>query len=341
MLHSLILAGGALLFIFIPALVALWVLRCFVSEYRRDRVPILLYHRFIRKADADAGRVPDNEMMWVCYDTRFAEQMAYLHEHGYTTLHFDDYLRIRLGQAPLPPKPIIITMDDGYLSNYEIAYPVLKKYGQKATIFVAPEPDEHTRRLVAGVDGFLSPEQMREIDANGVAIESHTLTHCVLADLNDETARYELTESRRRLAEILGRAVAHIAIPRAGYSRRIARLVREAGYRTACCNNKGSATARSDLLALPRFVIERDMTLEEFARALTPRSAVMLRIVGNIKRMPVSIFGVQRTQMLRRWLYFGPLRGLFVTRRLKRIVVGFAAVYLFGCAAFVWYLVQR
>lgn len=329
---------GIIIFGVIPALLVLEVLRCIYLEYRRDRMPILLYHRLVCKADADRGLVRDDEMVWASYDTRFAEQMEYLRQAGWTTLDFDDFLKIRAGEMPRPAKPVFITFDDGYVSNYIMGLPVFKRLRLKATIYVSPEPNEYTRKQVEGVDGFMTPQQLREMTEAGISIQSHTLTHCVLAELSDAEAMYELEESRRRLAEITGRSVLHLAIPRAGYSRRVKRLVRQAGYLTACCNNKGSANGLSDPLALPRIVIERDMTVAEFARSLEPRDALVLRIVGNIKRIPERLGGSGFARWVRRKLYFGPLGGLFRTRTLKKLIALAAVCYMAGAVVFFWYL---
>lgn len=332
------LLTGIVLFVVLPGALLLILLWLVWLEHRRDRIPILLYHRLVAKAAVDAGEVPDDEMIWVSYDTTFAEQMNHLQRSDYTTLNMDDYLRIRSGEQPMPPKPVVITFDDGYLSNYTLAYPALRANGQKATIFVAPEPDEHTRNIVAGVDGFLNDEQMREMSDNGVSIQSHTLTHCILTELDDDAIRYELTESRTRLQSVTGKAVEHIAIPRAGEDRRVRRLVSEAGYKTSCGNRKGTSTGLSDLLGLPRIVIERDMGVGSFARALTPRGALMLRIVGGLKRLPVRLFGSSTAARIRRVLYHSPLGPLFETRRLKVILAAVALLYFATSAWFVWWL---
>lgn len=319
---------GLVLFAGIPAAVAAWLVWCVAQEHRADRVPILLYHRLIRREDADAGKVRDDERIWVSYDTSFADQMRYLAEAGYRTLSLDEYVEIRAGRMQRPAKSVIVTFDDGYESNYTLAFPAIRAHGHRATIFVAPEPDDYTRAKVEGIDGFLTDAQMRELADGGVAIQSHTLTHCVLSELDDATARHELGESKRRLEAITGREVRHIAIPRAGHSPRIRALVEEAGYATACCNNKGSANGRSDLLALPRIVIERDMSVEDFARALTPRSSAVLRIVGELKRIPERVGGPGFASRVRRRLYGGPLGGLFETRRLKRLVAAAGVAYV-------------
>jgi len=332
---------GLFFFAVIPGLIAFEILRDVYLETRSDRIPILLYHRLISREAVRAGRVRDDEPIYVCYDDVFAEQMKYLHDAGYATLSMDDYVAIRSGRAQQPEKPVVVTFDDGYESNYSLAYPALRRFAQRATIYVAPEPDAHTRGLVEGVDRFLSPDQMRELDSNGVAIESHTLTHCILRELPDERARFELEESKRRLSEIVGRPVRHLAIPRAGYSRRIRRLVRACGYQTVCCNNKGSSTGLTDPLALPRIVIERDTSPADFQRLLRPLPATMLRIIGNLKRVPERLFGPSAARRLRVRLYDGPLGGLFVTRRLKRAVLGSALIYAFACVAFYWHILLR
>lgn len=332
---------GLILFAVIPAAGLGAVGWCVFQEYRRDRIPILLYHRLISRDAVRAGRIPDNEPIYAAYDDIFAGQMEFLNQAGYTTLNCDDLLDIRAGRAKLSPRSVVITFDDGYESNYTMAFPALRRFGQKATIYVAPRPDEYSRNLVAGIDGFLSPDQMRELDQNGVSIESHTLTHCVLSELPDQQARYELTESKRVLSEILGRPVRHLAVPRSGYSRRIHRLAAEAGYETVCCNNKGSSNSSSDLKALPRIVIERDMSVADFADLLRPRSAATLRIIGNLKRIPERLFGPTGAKSIRTWLYNSPIGGLFVTRRLKRMLVAGAAIYALACLVFYARLLVR
>lgn len=309
--------------VWLTLMVAYWI----AVEHRGDRIPILLYHRLLSKRRADQGDVSDTEMIYVTYDTSFAQQMQYLVENGFSTLDLDDYVRIRSGRQPLPSRPVVITFDDGYLSNYTLGFPVLKALGLKATVFVVPEPNPYTRNRVAGMDDFVTPTQIVEMAKSGVSIQSHTLTHPVLTELDDAEIERELVVSREVIANWTGMPVTHIAIPRAGYDRRVRRLVDRAGYRTACCNNKGSATGRSDLLALPRIVVERDMSLREFSIALTARGSAMARIVGEIKRLPFQIGGVRLARLIRPVLYesrFGPM---FQMHRLKYTVMAVAGLY--------------
>ncbi len=332
---------GVIVFYVIPAVLLAEVLRYVYLEYRRDRIPILLYHRLIARRAVEAGRIPDDEPIYASYDDTFAAQMRYLCDHDYTTLSMDEFLAVRRGRVPIPKRPVVLTFDDGYSSNHSLAWPVLHGQGMKATIFVVPEPDGETVDLVRGIDGFLSEDQMRELDRGGVAIESHTLTHCVLSDLENDAASYELMESRRRLGKVLGRPVRHLAVPRSGHNLRVRRLARAAGYESACGNAKGSSNGWSNLYALPRIVIERDTSVEDFARALQPGRAVVLRLVGNLKRIPAILFGSVRTQEIRQTLLTSPLGGLLLTRRLVSMLAGAAVLYSLGILLFTWLLVSH
>jgi peptidoglycan/xylan/chitin deacetylase (PgdA/CDA1 family) len=338
---GVLIALGTIVFCFVPVIGLLEILRCAYLEWRSDRIPILLYHRLISRDRARRGEVRDEEPIYAIHDDTFEAQMRFLRDNGHTTLSLDELLAIREGGRSLPPKSLAITFDDGYESNYTLALPALKRHGHRATIFTVLEPDDYTRRQVEGIDRFLNHDQMRELDRSGVAIESHTVTHCVLSELDEQTARHELAESKRRLSEILGRPVRHLAIPRSGQNRRVLSMAREAGYVTVCGNCKGSSNGWSSLFSLPRIVIERDMSLPDFRRALTPGASLVLRLVGNVKRLPALLLGPSAAVKLRRALYFGPFGRLFITRRLKWLAMSAGVLYLLGSAVFIWYLVTR
>ena len=121
------------------------------------RVPVLVYH-----CVGENPASPEGDGLFVSERT-FARQMAFLHSMGYETIFAKDIT------GPLPRNPIVITFDDGYENNYTQAFPILERYGMKATIFViGSESDRAT-------PGRLSWEQMRKMEASGlVDIQSHT-----------------------------------------------------------------------------------------------------------------------------------------------------------------------
>ncbi|MFC2340938.1 MAG: polysaccharide deacetylase family protein, partial [Selenomonas artemidis] len=115
----------------------------------------------------------------------FDWQMKYLVDHGYHTITPDELYDFLAGTGELPERPVLITFDDGYVDNYTTAYPILKKYNLKATIFVVTG-------FLSKRKGYLTWDQLREMEQHGITIESHTVTHAPLPELSDDRIREEL-----------------------------------------------------------------------------------------------------------------------------------------------------
>lgn len=323
------------LFVAFPILILSWILIMLKEENQQDRVIILLYHRLISKKGLEDGAFHDNEPIYASFDTSFEEQMRYLKDNDYITISFDDYVQCRNGLKELPRKPVIVTFDDGYESNYRYAYPILRKYGLKATIFVTPFPDERTRKRVEGIDSFLSAEQIREMSSNGIAIESHALTHRYLTDLSLDEVRRELVESKKYLENITGKPVRFLAIPSGAYNREIRRIAQEVGYTAVCGNKKGTTNKNTDLFCLKRIVIERDFSLSDFAKCFQPVRIVIIRMIGYLKKTPRFLLGVRRTEQLRDFIYRSSLGKLFLLKNLRFLAIGLAVLYvLLGAGLF-------
>ncbi|HMM20346.1 MAG TPA: polysaccharide deacetylase family protein [Selenomonadales bacterium] len=175
----------------------------------------------------------------------FEEQIRYLSEHGYHSISPDMLMDYIERGKPLPDKPVLITFDDGYRDNYTNAFPILKKYGFTATIF-----------LVTGLVGrdprFLTWEQAREMQQAGFVFGSHTVHHAALTALSQDEAFAELTESRLEIERQLGAKPRYFAYPTGAYNLRTAELVRKAGYRAAFTIRYGEVGLNSDFYALER-----------------------------------------------------------------------------------------
>jgi peptidoglycan/xylan/chitin deacetylase (PgdA/CDA1 family) len=302
---------GGLSFIVIYAIYAV------LQEYRRDRVPALVYHRFLPRAKVDKGEIISQEPTYVSYDTAFAEQMAYLHRAGYSTIHLDDFVAFQDGKVTLPAKPILLTFDDGFMSVYRYAFPILKWYGMKATIFVTPDPDSENFRKHAAVDSPLRPEQMREMSDYGIAIESHGMTHRYLTGIEPEAVRWELEESKRVLEGVVHKPVRFLAIPSGAYNKTVRQLAKEAGYQAVFGMLKGSNHARSDRYALRRMVIARDFTLEDFQRILHPAATCYLRLISSLQNLLLNLIGPRRLDALRHHLFRMKLARLLIHGQLR------------------------
>ncbi len=128
----------------------------------KGRFTVLEYHDFTD----DPAKTTDYTMT----TDALRRDLDWLRDHGYTTILPRELAAGRCDDgSPLPEKPVLLTFDDGYASNYTLAYPILQEYGAKATISLI------TARIDAGKPGFLSWEQCREMAASGlVELASHT-----------------------------------------------------------------------------------------------------------------------------------------------------------------------
>ena len=175
----------------------------------------------------------------------FDEQMNYLVTHGYVSITPDELYSGLTGEMELPPKPVLITFDDGYADNYTNAFPILQAYGMRATIFVIP----------AFVGKKLTWEQLREMELGGVTVESHTLNHRKLEELPDDEIRSELLNSKLVLEENLGHAVEFLAYPTGTYNLHIASIAKDVGYKGAFTIKYGNVDLGSNFYALERVPI--------------------------------------------------------------------------------------
>jgi len=317
-----VLIGGVGLFLIGFAVHAI------LQEYRKDRVPAVLYHHFVSKQKIDEGEVSNCDPVYFCYDTAFDEQLNYLHQEGYTTISLNEFLAFQDGQKTLPAKPIILTFDDGFMSNYLYAFPILKKYGMKATIFATVEQDSRNFKKYAAVDVPLTRDQMIEMSEYGISIESHSMTHRYLSDLEPEVVRWELEESRRLLENLLRRPVRFIAIPSGAYSRAVKRAVKEAGYYAAFCMSKGTNNRKSDRHALRRLVIGRDFSLEDFRRVLEPATACYLRFTSSLQTALLFLLGPSGLDAFRKVLYGSRLGTSVIRGQLWHLVPGLVVAVL-------------
>ena len=187
------------------------------------KVPILLYHNFVTT-------VPDNDpdnFNYINTPESFEENIKTLLENGYKVISMKDLEDANKGKTILPDKPIIITLDDGYFSNYEYIYPILKKYNVKVSIFIV------TDKIGKEIDGikYLSWDNCLEMQNSGlVEIFSHSKKHVFYDKLPVRELRDDVKESYKLIEEHLGKQDLKVfAYPYGAYTNETVRTLKNNG----------------------------------------------------------------------------------------------------------------
>ena len=201
-------------------------------------IPVLNYHQ-INDVDENLLTVSTSE---------FETQMAWLAENGYQTITVSELLDFLDGKGSLPERPVLITFDDGYIDNYQCAFPILKKHNMKACIFLISE-------YVSLYPNYLTWEQLAEMQSSGIEFGSHTVDHNVLTELSPNSVNHELADSKNILEKRLKRRIEVLAYPCGFTNEYIKSRVNASGYRAAFTVNLGNVHTGDDLYALNRVPI--------------------------------------------------------------------------------------
>jgi peptidoglycan/xylan/chitin deacetylase (PgdA/CDA1 family) len=229
-------------------------------------VPVLLYH----KIDWPA---PDSRVRGgFTPPARFARQMAYLKRRGfvfYTASELIEYFRER---GRFPPKSITLTFDDGWKDNYTNAFPVLKRLGIKATVFLIPSCIGQTsaKAQAEGESGreHLSREEILEMSQHGIEFGSHSMNHRLLHQIAPADAEFEIEESKKQLENLLQQPCKVFAYP-AGFFTPHAQGVLERSGHVAAFTTVYGPQDPIDLYALNRIeILRRDRFTFQFGRKL-------------------------------------------------------------------------
>lgn len=218
-----------------------------------------MYHR-VEEFPANAAH-PSNFVR----PAQFAEQLSALRDWGYESIHFSDWLAYRNDGAALPPRPLILTFDDGYKSTSDAAWPLLSAHGFDAMTFLVTgqiggtnvwDPTERPSAL-------LSADDVLALRKEGMTFGSHTRTHRPLTRLSVSEVEEELSASRRDLEDVLGEPVSTIAYPFNSQTRTVREIARRAGYVTGVRGTGRMNRRLTDPLALRRIQVDYRMSLRD------------------------------------------------------------------------------
>jgi peptidoglycan/xylan/chitin deacetylase (PgdA/CDA1 family) len=249
-----------------------------VPSSPRLSVPILYYH-YIRVI------VPSPQNM-LSFDlsispTLFARQMALLHVEGAHPITLAMLMSALAGKISLPSHPVVLTFDDGYADFATGVQPVLARYGFVATDYVVSGFLDRPRYMTAA--------QVRQMDADGMVIGSHTVHHVDLAAIPVQMARTEIDSGKATLEKVLGHPVLDFAYPYGGFNPAVVQLVQAAGFQDAVTTLSGTVQSLSEPFVFRRIEIggaPSEATFASDAGLPTPTPTQLAMITRAVEPPP-------------------------------------------------------
>lgn len=215
-------------------------------------VPILLYHRIdISPVDSRYYVTPQ----------KFEEQLKLLHNWEYTTITTTQLIQAITQGTSLPPRPMLITFDDGHLDNYTAAFPIMHKYGFNGVIYLVNN--------YIGADQYMNATQVLEMYNAGWEVGSHSQNHYDLTKLDPDKQRQEIVEARQLLEQELGIPILTFAYPFGAKDPATLDYVQFAGYMGAMgASGYTPAQGAWNLFYLQRVEIKGNEDAKTFTRFL-------------------------------------------------------------------------
>ncbi len=218
------------------------------------KVPALLYH----KIDLPTADVKIRGAFTA--PQKFERQIAYLKKKGYEFYTASELIKFYRANGEFPSKAIAVTFDDGWKDNYQHAFPVLKKYGEKATIFLVTSCiGQNTDRVTAEGEGrreHLSEKDILEMSQNGIEFASHSLSHALFNQIGNEEIEREVTESKKIIENLTQKECSAFAYPAGFFTDFAKEAIKKAGYEAAFSTVYGDEN-NFDIYALNRVEILR------------------------------------------------------------------------------------
>jgi peptidoglycan/xylan/chitin deacetylase (PgdA/CDA1 family) len=228
------------------------------------QVLIFCYHRLVDKI-----RYPGTEIT----PAAFEAQMKELKDRGITVISLQDLLAWKRGEKNIPPRSAVVTFDDGWKSQYEVAWPIMKKYGYPFTMFIYTEG---VRGGSLGGGEAITWEQLADMRDNGVDIEGHSATHQDLREGHtitlisggkrtrtkvtgpqyEEWMQNEVVGSKQLLEQRLGIKVNCFAVPFGNYNEHVKEIARNTGYEAMFTVYGQPITFTSAMDSIGRYAIE-------------------------------------------------------------------------------------
>lgn len=222
--------------------------------WRVRGVPVFGYHGLT--GDQEAEHPAREKKYWV-RQAEFRKQLERIRQTGFSVYPLEELTREAAG-PDYQANSLILTFDDGLLSQYEIAFPLLVEFKATACFFV--------NTSTVGLPGFLTWAQMLEMQRAGMSFHSHGHDHVYLPWLSPSMLERQLMESKRILEDRLGSSVRFLSAPFGELNGRVAEMAKSLGYEAIC--NSRSWPARPGNPIINRVAVYANTTVENFERLM-------------------------------------------------------------------------
>jgi len=221
-------------------------------------IPIFIYHSVKPDTTSETQAQKDYSVT----PEMFEAQLQYLTANGYTTINMTEFAReLKAGTTSPIEKPVVLGFDDGWENQYVYALPLLQKYHATGVFYIYTNPP------TVKDPRFMSWDQIKALDAAGMEIADHTVTHPYLQLLSPAQLAHEVLDGKKKLEAEIGKPVVHFASPFGYTSPELVALLKSAGFETGRTGHMGAYHSESDALALTAYYVHRD--LKDFVWILT------------------------------------------------------------------------
>ena len=233
-------------------------------DKKKYEVPVVMYHRVINNSE--------NEGIYgtYIYEDIFRQHMQYLKDKNFDVITFEDLHKIGWrNRFQRNKKYIMITFDDGYVDNYNLAFPILKEFGFKATIFLMGESTYNEWDVNAGGEKkfeLMDKFMIKEMQDYGIEFGAHTFNHPKLNKLSEEKIRHQIVDVKKPLEEKIEKEIITFAYPYGILNDYAKKMAREAGYTFTVSTDSGSVCLSDDLYQIRRIAIFPNTNLFSFKR---------------------------------------------------------------------------
>lgn len=232
----------------------------YVNKKKYD-IPVIMYHRVINKKEDEGVHGT------YIYENIFEKHMKYLKENNFVPITFKDLEKIGWRNR-FDKRYILITFDDGYKDNYDLAFPILKKYGIRATIFLMAQSayNEWDVRDSNEIKfPLMTVEMIKEMQDYGIEFGAHTYNHPKINTLSDEEIYHQVGECKKVLEDKIEKEIITFAYPY-GIWTEYAKDMAKKFYAYAVATDSGEVNFSSDLHQIRRIAIFPNTNLFSFER---------------------------------------------------------------------------